>query len=384
MKKKAILPIALAFALAALTVALDCCTAPAAEPAPTDTRPAWTDVFLTDEPEYIPVSEVDEDVKEAVKEVFALEGGDLSKLGKYWRGTIAVRITDAGKMMEEEIYGMRAYAFAAPPVMTPERWDEMWAKADGEFGDDPDYTFVKSKCEGFYSLLDPADFVKRVWEERAEMFEGRFRMSLPETGALWVCDWNLSDSRLHELSIYFEKYFGYTVGDVRAAAVEAGVPDAELIGTVEPYFVFDYTDDGGTAIPVEYSEEALNRYGSLVKEYAEVMGDSFVYPAFEYEIEGAKFVSEGENFDSIRFDYKEQTGKDLLEICRVDIFLKRVGESVVRTGEYREYAPDDQIGIDDYVILLRTADGWETATIILPSGRLAYRIPIFFEPAFND
>ena len=154
MKKKAILPIALAFALAALTVALDCCTAPAAEPAPTDTRPAWTDVFLTDEPEYIPVSEVDEDVKEAVKEVFALEGGDLSKLGKYWRGTIAVRITDAGKMMEEEIYGMRAYAFAAPPVMTTERWDEMWAKAEEEYKDDPGFEFVRVKIGGFYALKD--------------------------------------------------------------------------------------------------------------------------------------------------------------------------------------------------------------------------------------
>ncbi|MBQ6677914.1 MAG: hypothetical protein IJM71_07695 [Clostridia bacterium] len=386
MKKKAILPIALALLLAALTVTLDCCSTPDTAPAPTETGPVGTDVFVPDEPESIPVSEVDEAIVEAVADHFALEEGDFSKLEKYWYGTVSKKITAEGAEMESEIYGWRLYHNAAPIVMTEERWNEMWAEADEKYADDSMSEFVRVKIEGFYS---PRDFSKAFDEKQRDDMKREsadlFSIDITTSGPIYVLDLCASPFRIKELGGYFDKYFGYTLEDVRDAAREAGMTDADEIGTVEPYFVFEYADNGGTAIPVEYSEEAAEKLEALCREYVNETGRPTVYGKYEYEITGVQTVSEGEKFDSLRNDHKEQTGKDLLEICRVDLDVRSVGETLASTGEYREYGPDELIETDDFLIFLRTEDGWEPAMLTLPGGSPAGLADgLLFLTAFTD
>lgn len=392
MKNKVFTSIALIFLLAALTVVLAACSTSGAEPkstnAPesTEATPVTTDETATNPEGKTPAPEVDEAVTAVLDDLYSLKAGDFSKLEKYWYGDFAARITGDGKRMESAVTVYKAHHRAVPIVMTDERWDGMWAKANEEYKDDPEFEFIRTKLEGMYALKDP-EAVRNVAEATANMTRwvaAYFSIDLTKSGAIYVCDTNITDPRMDELEGYFKRYFGYTLDDVRDAAREAGMPRADLIGTEEPYFVFEYPEDGMKAIPMPYSEVTVEKLESLCKEAPDLVGAPIRYYKCEYEIKDVRYVSEGEKFDSVRDEYIAETGGDLLGIWQVILNEKAVGETLASTGEYREYGPDEQVKTERCVYMLLTDKGVAPGEIDFPWDLRINLFPSNYYRAFPD
>ncbi|MBQ1502414.1 MAG: hypothetical protein IIZ35_00265 [Clostridia bacterium] len=366
MKRKALTALALAIALAAAALVFAGCSESGTDPKSTG-EPA-TEETSTEAGEKTSAPEIDEDAAAVISDLYAIRGGDFSKLEKYWYGRFAHGILGDGRRMELVSTGYKTYdRLAVPIVMTDDRWDEMWAKAEEEYKDDPGFEFVRTKIGGFYALKDPS--ATPIEEERDDMgrwVRGWYSVDLNVSGSVYVCDPTAPYSRLEELEGYFNKYFGYTFDDVKEAAREAGMPEADLIGTEEPYFKVEYFGDDMTSTPRPYSEETVEKLESLCKVAPDMLGAPIRYYKFEYEVAEAKYESEGEEFESYRDRYLAETGEDLLGICKLVLNEKAVGETLASTGEYREYGPDEQEETTTYVVLLKTKNGWVPYQIDLP------------------
>ena len=352
MKRNVFTALALAVLLSALTLVFASCSNGGGTPAQSD----GPDATVTAAPEEDPSARISDEVAAALEDYYALKQGDFSLLEKYWNGTVSQKITAEGAEMESAIYGRKLYHYAAPIIMTAERWDEMWAEADEKYADDPAFEFVRMKLWSFYVM----------------------------NGEKYVLDPSVSPSRLEELGGYFDEYFGYTLEDVRDAAREAGMTDADEIGTVDPYFVFEYSDYGEIVSSVEYSEEALKRLEALCRELTDGNGDPLCYGRYEYTVTAEQFASEGEDLDALRDEYKECMGDDLLGIVKVTLKEKKIGQTAAATGEYRELAPEDQTETVFDEIFLKTSKGWEPERIDFPWGDSARRVLLLYVEVFDN
>ncbi|MBR3416056.1 MAG: hypothetical protein IKH09_05110 [Clostridia bacterium] len=381
MKRNVFTALTLAVLLFALTLVFASCSNGGGTPARTD----GPDATVTAAPEEDPTAEISDEVAAALEDYYALKQGDFSQLGKYWYGTVSRKITAEGAEMESAIYGRRLYHYAAPIIMTAERWDEMWAEANGKFADDPMLEFVRAKLEGLYAEYDLSKAVsERAKDGMTNTFADRYSIDITKAGPLYVLDASVSPSRLEELGGYFDEYFGYTLEDVRDAAREAGMTNADEIGTVDRYFVFEYSDFGEIVSSVEYSEEALERLEALCKASSDDAGEPLCYGRYEYTVTDAKAVSDGEDFKMLRDEYKESTGDDLLEIVRVTLKEKKIGQTAAATGEYRELAAEDQTETVFDEIFLKTSRGWEPERIDFPWGDSARRVLLLYVEVFDN
>ena len=381
MKKKALIALVPALLLAALTLVFTSCSNGGGVPAQSDE----TDAPAITLPKENPVVTLGNDEEEALKEYYALKEGDLSQLGKYWYGTVSEQITAEGAKMESEIYGWRLYHYAAPIVMTGERWDKMMAKAEEEYKDDSMFEFIKAKLEGFYT---PRDFSKAIDEKQRDDMKREsadlFSIDITTSGPIYVLDLSVSPSRMKELGGYFEEYFGYTIEDVRDAAREAGMADADLIGTVDPYFVFEYSDRGDITASVEYSDEALERLEALCRELKDGNGEPLCYGKYEYVPIDRQYANYTENFIMLRDEYQKCTGDELLELYKITLREKKIGETSALTGEYRAYSRDEKTTTVFDVILVYTSRGWEAETIAFPWGGSARRLLLDYSAAIKE
>ena len=370
-----------ALALAALTLVFASCSNGGSTPARSD----GPDATVTAAPEEDPRAEISDEVAAALEDYYALKEGDLSQLGKYWYGTVSRKITAEGAEMESAIYGRKLYHYAVPIVMTGERWDKMWAEAEEEYKDDSMFEFVKAKLEGFYAEYDLSKAMpEQAKDNMTNTLADRYSIDITKAGPLYVLDDSVSPSRLEELEGYFEEYFGYTLEDVRNDAREAGMDGADEIGTVDRYFVFEYSDFGEIVSSVEYSEEALNRLEALCKASSDDAGEPLCYGRYEYTVTDAKAVSDGEDFKMLRAEYKESTGDDLLEIVKVTLKEKKIGQTAAATGEYRELAPEEQTETVFDEIFLKTSRGWEPERIDFPWADAARRVLLLYVEVFDN
>ncbi|MBR7033860.1 MAG: hypothetical protein IKI03_09555 [Clostridia bacterium] len=352
MKRNVLIALVPALLLAALTLVFASCSNGGGAPAQSDETDAPAITLPKEDPTVVVSNELDK----ALAEYYALKEGDLSQLGKYWYGTVSEQITAEGAKMESAIYGWRLYHYAAPIVMTEERWNEMWAEADEKYADDSAFEFFRVKIEGFYVM----------------------------SGTNYVLDTAASPARLEELGGYFEEYFGYTIEDVRDAAREAGMQDADEIGTVDPYFVFEYSDRGDIVSSVEYSDEALERLEALCRELKDENGEPFRYGKYDYVPIGSQFASGAKYYRMLLDEYQKCTGDELLGIYKITLRERKIGETSAATGEYREYPLEERTPTVFDVIFVQTSRGWEAETIAFPWGGSARRVLLNYSAAFED
>ncbi len=381
MKRNVLIALVPALLLAALTLVFASCSNGGGAPAQSDETDAPAVTLPKEDPTVVVSNELDK----ALAEYYALKEGDLSQLGKYWYGTVSEQITAEGAKMESEIYGRRLYNYAAPIVMTEERWNEMWAKADAEYKDVSPFEFVRVKVEGFYVLCDFSKaFDEKQRDDMKRESADLFSIDITTSGPIYVLDMAASPARLEELGGYFEEYFGYTIEDVRDAAREAGMADADLIGTVDPYFVFEYSDRGDIVSSVEYSDEALERLEALCRELKDENGEPFRYGKYDYVPIGSQFASGAEDYRMLLDEYQKCTGDELLGIHKITLRERKIGETSAATGEYREYPLEERTATEFDVIFVHTSRGWEAETIAFPWGGCARRVLLNYSAVLED
>lgn len=395
MKTKVMGALLLALIICASALVFASCARPGGEPAPSGGPDATvsgapdedTEATVTAEPDEDPEVYMDDSVREALEDYYALKQGDFSVLKKYWNGTLSEKITSEGAKLESAVYGLKTYCYAAPPIMTAERWDNMMAEAEEKYKDDPEFEFVRSKLEGFYVQLGLSMARQNGESEKTiRTVAGRVSLDLTKCDAVYICDAEISPPRMKELGRCFADYFGYTIEDVRDAAREVGIPDADLIGTVEPYFVFEYSDYGERVGAVEYSEEAVKKLESLCREYVDGDGNPLCYGKYEYKVTAVQEASYDEAFGEILSEYKELTGEDLHRICKITLEEKKIGETVAATGEYREFSPEEASDVGFEEIFLCISDGleWEPEKIDFPWGGSARRALLLYAEVFDN
>ena len=381
MKRNALIALVPALLLAALTLVFTSCSNGGGVPAQSDE----TDAPAITLPKEDPTVVVSNDLDKALAEYYALKEGDLSQFGKYWYGTVSEKITAEGAEMESEIYGWRLYHYAVPIVMTGERWDKMWAEAEEEYKDDSMFEFVKAKLEGFYAEYDLSKAMpEQAKDNMTNTLADRYSIDITKAGPLYVLDDSVSPSRLEELEGYFEEYFGYTLEDVRNDAREAGMDGADEIGTVDPYFVFEYSDRGDIVSSVEYSDEALERLEALCRELKDENGEPFRYGKYDYVPIGSQFASGTVDYRMLCDEYKKCTGDELLGIYKITLRERKIGETSALTGEYREYPLEERTPTVFDVIFVHTSRGWEAETIAFPWGGTARRVLLNYTAAIED
>ncbi|MBR3416057.1 MAG: hypothetical protein IKH09_05115 [Clostridia bacterium] len=383
MKRKALTALATAILLAALILVFASCSNNESAPA-TSGEESVSEITL---PKYDPTVTLANDQEEALAEYYALKEGDLSQLGKYWYGTVSEKITAEGARMESELYGRRLYHYAAPIVVLREKLDEMVAKAEEDHKDDrdPSFEFVKVKLFGFYALkeLDP-NLNEDQKNELIREMRDEYSIDVTKTNDVYVLDPNVSPDRMKELEGYFTEYFGYTLEDARDDAREAGMADADLIGTVDPYFVFEYSDRGDIVSSVEYSDEALERLEALCRELKDGNGEPLCYGKYEYVPIDRQYAQYDEDFRMLQDEYKKCTGDELLELYKITLREKKTGETSALTGEYRAYSREERTTTVFDVIFVHTSRGWEAETIAFPWGGSARRLLLDYSAAIKE